>query len=181
MGGLIIWILIIIAIVYSSEQKKKGKQRTTPNVPRQSTTPVSYNEPVMHTQTSKPANSMKQTQVKRESTMEAKSTAVPKKTTVPKNAKASSYAETKHLNQVNPKMDVIVSGDDKDILVRANKNAKEYEADTMHEDTCGLHTETSENIIGSVEDLIVKGYSGEMKFERDFLAEATDMLNSFTM
>lgn len=175
MGGLIIWILIIIAIVYSSEQKKKGKQRTTPNVPRQSTTPVSYNEPVMHTQTRKPANSMKQTQVKRGSTMEYKSTAVPK------NAKASSYAETKHLNQVNPKMDVIVSGDDKDILVRANKNAKEYEADTMHEDTCGLHTETSENIIGSVEDLIVKGYSGEMKFERDFLAEATDMLNSFTM
>lgn len=37
----------------------------------------------------------------------------------------------------------------------------------------------SESILGSVDDLMVKGYSGDLKFERDFLAEAMDMLNSF--
>lgn len=37
----------------------------------------------------------------------------------------------------------------------------------------------SESILGSVDDLMVKGYSGNLQFERDFLAEAMDMLNSF--
>ena len=33
------------------------------------------------------------------------------------------------------------------------------------------------HLIDEVNDLIVKGYSGNLKFERDFLSEATDMLN----
>lgn len=33
------------------------------------------------------------------------------------------------------------------------------------------------HVIDEVNDLIVKGYSGNLEFERDFLAEATDMLN----
>ena len=33
------------------------------------------------------------------------------------------------------------------------------------------------HLIDEVNDLIVKGYSGNLEFERDFLAEATDMLN----
>lgn len=37
----------------------------------------------------------------------------------------------------------------------------------------------SESILGSVDDLMVKGYSGNLQFERDFMAEAMDMLNSF--
>lgn len=37
-----------------------------------------------------------------------------------------------------------------------------------------------ESLLGSVEDLMVKGYDGNMRFERDFLGEAMDMLSSFT-
>ena len=33
------------------------------------------------------------------------------------------------------------------------------------------------HLIDEVNDLIVKGYSGNLEFVRDFLAEATDMLN----
>lgn len=33
------------------------------------------------------------------------------------------------------------------------------------------------HLVDEVNDLIVKGYSGNLEFERDFLAEATDMLN----
>lgn len=33
------------------------------------------------------------------------------------------------------------------------------------------------HLMDEVNDLIVKGYSGNLEFERDFLAEATDMLN----
>lgn len=39
----------------------------------------------------------------------------------------------------------------------------------------------SESQLGRVEDLIVKGYEGNLCFERDFLAEAMDMLNCFTV
>lgn len=33
------------------------------------------------------------------------------------------------------------------------------------------------HLMDEVNDLIVKGYSGNLEFERDFLSEATDMLN----
>jgi hypothetical protein len=38
-----------------------------------------------------------------------------------------------------------------------------------------------ESLLGSVEDLMVKGYDGNLSFDRDFLGEAMDMLNSFTL
>ena len=34
-----------------------------------------------------------------------------------------------------------------------------------------------ENLLGSVEDLMVKGYDGNLSFERDFVGEAMDMIN----
>ena len=37
------------------------------------------------------------------------------------------------------------------------------------------------HLVDEVNDLIVKGYSGSMEFERDFLAEGMDMLNRITM
>jgi hypothetical protein len=37
------------------------------------------------------------------------------------------------------------------------------------------------HLMEEVNDLIVKGYDGNLEFERDFLAEATDMLNRITV
>lgn len=37
------------------------------------------------------------------------------------------------------------------------------------------------HLVEEVNDLIVKGYSGNLEFERDFLAEGTDMLNRISM
>ena len=39
----------------------------------------------------------------------------------------------------------------------------------------------SENLLGTVEDLMVKGYEGHLCFERDFVGEAMDMINRFTV
>lgn len=49
-----------------------------------------------------------------------------------------------------------------------------------------LHTEPippveEESLLGSVQDLMVKGYDGNLSFERDFVGEAMDLLNSFTV
>ena len=37
----------------------------------------------------------------------------------------------------------------------------------------------TQNMFGSVEDLIAMGYSGNLEFERDFLGEGLDMINNF--
>ena len=39
----------------------------------------------------------------------------------------------------------------------------------------------SDNLLGSVEDLMVKGYEGNLCFERDFVGEALDMISRFTV
>lgn len=39
----------------------------------------------------------------------------------------------------------------------------------------------SESVLGSVEDLIVKGYSGDINFGRDFISEGLDMIAGFTV
>ena len=98
-----------------------------------------------------------------------------------------------------------------DIVQRAKSNTKKYEADeTLHElesehkhsekvssaeaayvakdraEHLKMHTEPAprvedENLLGSIEDLMVKGYDGNLSFERDFLGEAMDMINRFTL
>ena len=39
----------------------------------------------------------------------------------------------------------------------------------------------SESMLGSVEDLMVKGYDGNLCFERDFVGEGLDMISRFTI
>ena len=93
-----------------------------------------------------------------------------------------------------------------DILSRAKENVEENEPDKMeqqiHAEVCrdfratahatsdvAVHKEESplcdtgeeSDIIKRVNDLIVTGYSGDMNFERDFIAEGVDMLNRFTV
>ena len=98
-----------------------------------------------------------------------------------------------------------------DIVQRAKANTKKYEADETlqelerehkhsekvssaeaayvakeREEHLKLHTEGAphvedENLLGSIEDLMVKGYDGNLSFERDFLGEAMDMINRFTL
>ena len=93
-----------------------------------------------------------------------------------------------------------------DILSRAKDNVKESEPNKMeqqiHAQVCrdfrtnahaasdvAQHKEQSvfcdtgeeSDIIKRVNDLIVTGYSGDMTFDRDFIAEGVDMLNRFTV
>lgn len=48
-------------------------------------------------------------------------------------------------------------------------------AETMKKDV------NSSQILNDIQDLMVKGYDGNMNFDRDFLGEAVDMINSFMM
>lgn len=39
----------------------------------------------------------------------------------------------------------------------------------------------SESTLGTIEDLMIKGYEGNLCFERDFLGEAMDMVTRFSL
>ena len=93
-----------------------------------------------------------------------------------------------------------------DIVTRAKSNVAQNAADTFrqqaHAQVCGeyrshaevapdLHEhkgyskecafEDESDLVKRVNDLIVMGYDGNMKFDRDFIAEGVEMLNSFNM
>ena len=95
-----------------------------------------------------------------------------------------------------------------DIVERAKKNSQKYAKDETlaelesqhgHSERVGsavagyverereehrrMHEGAVEeaSLLGPVEDLMVKGYSGSLSFERDFIGEAEDMLAAFTM
>lgn len=82
------------------------------------------------------------------------------------------------------------------ILERAVKNADEdkidvtlttMEAEHNHSERVSpaehYHPEDviPENMLGNIEDLMIKGYDGNLCFERDFIGEAMDMISRFTV
>lgn len=82
------------------------------------------------------------------------------------------------------------------ILQRAKGNAAEQkedvtlntmEAEHQHSErvSAAVHHHPEdiipENMLGTIEDLMVKGYDGNLCFERDFVGEAMDMISRFTV
>ena len=58
----------------------------------------------------------------------------------------------------------------------ASPNLEEHRG---HSPECDFDAES--DILKRVNDLIVMGYDGSMEFDRDFIAEGVDMLNSFSL
>ena len=82
------------------------------------------------------------------------------------------------------------------ILQRAKANADEDKVDVTLQTMEAEHNhservseavhhhpedEIPENMLGKIEDLMIKGYDGNLCFERDFVGEALDMINRFTI
>ena len=82
------------------------------------------------------------------------------------------------------------------ILERASKNASanlkdvtltSMEAEHNHSERVSPaehhHPEDvmTESMLGNIEDLMIKGYDGNLCFERDFVGEALDMISRFTV
>ena len=76
----------------------------------------------------------------------------------------------------------------KDILSRANANVQEESADELRcedgktpeivVDTLQFGMAENSELMRQISDLMIMGYSGELSFERDFVAEGVAMLNS---
>lgn len=120
-------------------------------------------------------------------------------------------AERAKLDAYRQQKAVAKSAQPTNIVDRAKQNANKYTEDTTleqlekehkhsereskaeaayvakeREEHRKLHTEPippveEESLLGSVQDLMIKGYDGNLSFERDFVGEAMDLLNSFTV
>lgn len=82
------------------------------------------------------------------------------------------------------------------ILQRAQANAEEDKVDVTLETMEAEHNHSErvsaaehhhpedvmpESMLGNIEDLMIKGYDGNLCFERDFVGEAMDMISRFTV
>ncbi len=109
------------------------------------------------------------------------------------------YEQRNHINETKARLQEKygTAGRDSGILARANANVYKTDADHLgtvqnandpayiaHEQMHGRTPEfvnaaeyaPEDSILGSVSDLMAKGYSGKLTFERDFVGEAMDML-----
>lgn len=88
-----------------------------------------------------------------------------------------------------------MEADNTTILQRAKANADEDKVDVTLETMEAEHNHSErvapaehhhpqdiipENILGKVEDLMIKGYDGNLCFERDFVGEGLDMISRFS-
>lgn len=154
----IIWVIIIVIIVSKFKQKNRtqngNKSKITyPNRPagQNKKQPLAREQRNLQYQTSQEQRDKQyQTKKRLEKKYEKKHSANNKM--VQQNIRTEDYEEKES------------------ILHKAVQNSKEVGCDDITMD---------EDLMKKVNDLIVMGYTGELSFERDFVAEGIDMLNRY--
>lgn len=191
MGGLI-WVIIIIAFIVNINKKKaENAQRTNKKNTYSGTTQTNINN---QTYTANQAYTNKQTYTEKRTPAY----------TSPSQEELKAKLAAKYGDRLNHQtaQKAATTGTKQetkapDILAKANQNANQYVEDELHEAQCGkgltsapLHAEAKKeasvdmensSLMKDIEDLMVTGYQVNLEFGRDFLGEAMDMLNSYTM
>lgn len=180
MRSLFSFIIILIAIfikAFGSSNKPETKKTSVPNVPKQQQRPVQQMQrPVQRT-----------TQAQRDAYYYNQQKAT-------KDRLQQKYGTQQKSEQKG------------DILSKAKENVQEKAQDAiqqqLHAEVCRDYRDNSQmttdvhvhkaqsaecdtgeasDIMIKVNDLIVTGYSGDMTFDRDFIAEGVEMLNRFSV
>lgn len=190
MGGFLLWLVILCVIIGSnlSREKKKNQDRNL-NRPQQ---PQMAQQQRMPQQ--QPQMVPQQQRMPQQPQMARQQQSMPQQK-MPEWLKNSGV--------YRPGTDTVRKAQP-DIVVRAKINNDHFnEDDTLaeiekmhghkeneppirieHEAVCMTHAADAdaafpqESIFGSAQDLIVKGYDGNMDFDRDFIAEAMEMINN---
>ena len=180
MENLIVLIIAIIGIIVkakSSDEKKKKQytyqkpQQSRPVQPQYTTQQSRPVQPQYTTQQSRPVQPKYTTQQSRP--VQPQYTTQQPRTVQPQNPQRERYEQWKaakqstHGKAMDAMQQLKQQEQENSILERANLNLQEYEGDV------------ESDMLSQVNDRIVTGYSGEMAFERDFIAEGIEMLNSF--
>ena len=189
MGGFLLWFIILCVIIGSrvSRENKKNQNRNL-NRPQQ---PQMAQQQRMPQQ---PQMARQQQRMPQQPQMARQQQSMPQQK-MPEWLKNSGV--------YRPGTDTVRKAQP-DIVVRAKINNDHFnEDDTLaeiermhghkeseppirieHEAVCMTHAADADaafpqkSIFGSAQDLIVKGYDGNMDFDRDFIAEAMEMINN---
>lgn len=195
MGGFLLWFIILCVIIGSrvSRENKKNQNRNLnrPPQPQMSQQPQMAQQQRMPQQ---PQMARQQQRMPQQPQMARQQQSMPQQK-MPEWLKNSGV--------YRPGTDTVRKAQP-DIVVRAKINNDHFnEDDTLaeiekmhghkeseppirieHEAVCMTHAADAdaafpqESIFGSAQDLIVKGYDGNMDFDRDFIAEAMEMINN---
>ena len=189
MGGFLLWFIILCVIIGSrvSRENKKNQNRNL-NRPQQ---PQMAQQQRMPQQ---PQMARQQQRMPQQPQMARQQQSMPQQ-------KKPEWL--KNSGVYRPGTDTVRKAQP-DIVVRAKINNDHFnEDDTLaeiekmhghkeseppirieHEAVCMTHAADADaafpqkSIFGSAQDLIVKGYDGNMDFDRDFIAEAMEMINN---
>lgn len=170
----IICIITIAYVVIRCKENTKKKQQPRPNVPR-STRPPQHSQPRMQGQ--RPVKQSAPQQAKRTQPQPTAQPSILQKAKA--NASRQFEDDTKPVNAA-VELGRLPVGDE---IMKDKAKARHIHSE--HEDGHGTELRNEQGVddfdtyhlMDEVNDLIVKGYSGNLEFQRDFIAEATDMLN----
>ena len=191
MGGFLLWLVILCVIIGSnlSREKKKNQNRNLNRPP----------QPQMAQQQRMP----QQPQMARQQQRMPQQPQMARQQPQMAQQQQKMPEWLKNSGVYRPGTDTVRKAQP-DIVVRAKINNDHFnEDDTLaeiekmhghkeneppirieHEAVCMTHAADAdaafpqESIFGSAQDLIVKGYDGNMDFDRDFIAEAMEMINN---
>lgn len=198
MGVFLLWLVILCVIIGSnlSREKKKNQDRNLnrPQMPQQQRMAQQPQMPQQQRMPQQPQMAQQQQRMPQQPQMARQQKSMPQQK-MPEWLKNSGVYRpgTDTVRKTQP-----------DIVARAKINNEHFnEDDTLaeiekmhghkeneppirieHEAVCMTHAADAdaaypqESIFGSAQDLIVKGYDGNMDFDRDFIAEAMEMINN---
>ena len=195
MGVFLLWLVILCVIIGSnlSREKKKNQDRNL-NRPQQQRMAQQPQMPQQQRMPQQPQMAQQQQRMPQQPQMARQQQSMPQQK-MPEWLKNSGV--------YRPGTDTVRKAQP-DIVARAKINNDHFnEDDTLaeiekmhghkeneppirieHEAVCMTHAADAdaafpqESIFGSAQDLIVKGYDGNMDFDRDFIAEAMEMINN---
>ena len=191
MAGFIWFVIVMYIVLRCVSASKKNAKQTKPNVPRQPAPTKQWNQPQQsRTQWNQPQQSRTQQSRTQQSRTQSNrtqqrptNTAAAKENSILEKAKANASQQfdsdtleargSADLGRV-PLGDEIMKDKAKANHIHSSHEAG-HEAELKNQ--AGVDDFDTYHLIDEVNDLIVKGYSGNLEFERDFLSEATDMLN----
>ena len=196
MGGFLLWLVILCVIIGSnlSREKKKNQDRN-------------LNRPQQQRMPQQPQMARQQQRIPQQPQMAQQQQRMPQQPQMARQQQSMPQQKMpewlKNSGVYRPGTDTVRKAQP-DIVVRAKINNDHFnEDDTLaeiekmhghkeneppirieHEAVCMTHAADAdaafpqESIFGSAQDLIVKGYDGNMDFDRDFIAEAMEMINN---
>ena len=180
----LIWLAIIIfAVVKAVNKSKEAKTRQTP-IPNR---PANYRQPV---QNQRPAvtqqrPSSQQRPMQQRPVQQRPTQQRPVQSTNSILEKAKKHAENQFSDDTGsvtgPSALGSIQTGDAIMVDKAKARHIHSEHENAHETELrnqpGVDDFDTYHLIDEINDLIVKGYSGSLEFERDFIAEGVEMLN----